>query len=195
MLSERVQLMTVDEYLAFEEGSEIKHEYIDGEIYPMTGGKLNHSAIAFNTMFSLGTLLRNQDFRIYTSDMRIRVGETRFVYPDLSVVRGTPQTSDQSTSLLNPTLVVEVTSPSSIDYDRVVKREYYSNVPSLQAYLVIDQHRVLVEMYTRAEVGWHLQSFADLESVVSVQALGCDLALGDIYRDIVFGQEAPVDEG
>ena len=112
----------------------------------------------------------------------------------MSVVCGEPETEYKTLTLLNPTLVVEVTSPSSIDYDRGTKRELYGDVPSIAAYLVIDQHRALVELYTRMETGWQLQCFADLDDVVPLEALDCDLPLREIYRDIVFEPEARTED-
>ena len=191
MIPERIQQMTVAEYLAFEEGSEIKHEYIDGELYPMTGGTLNHGTIIASTIVALGTRLRTSNCRVISSDMRIRISPTRYVYADISVVCGEPATEYKSLTLLNPTLVVEVTSPSSIDYDRVIKRDYYETISSVQAYLVIDQHRALVELYTRAEGGWLLQRFSDLDAEVPLAPLNCDLPLADIYDGITFDAAEP----
>ena len=194
MVIERVHQMTVAEYLAFEESSDIKNEFIDGELYPMTGGSLNHSRIIMNAGIEIGLRLRDTDCAVLSSDMRVRVGPARFVYPDLSVVCGEPETEYNTLTLLNPTLVVEVTSPSSIDYDRGTKRKLYGDVPSIAAYLVIDQHRALVELYTRIETGWQLQCFADLDDVVPLEALDCDLPLREIYRDIAFEPEARTED-
>ena len=191
MIPERIQQMTVAEYLAFEEGSEIKHEYIDGELYPMTGGTLNHSTIMMNVGGALWQRLRGTDCQALSSDMRIRISPTRYVYPDVSVVCGEPATEYKSLTLLNPTLVVEVTSPSSIDSDRVIKRDFYETISSVQAYLVIDQHRALVELYTRAEGGWLLQRFSDLDAEVPLAPLNCDLPLADIYDGITFDAAEP----
>ena len=150
MAIESIRQMTVAEYFAYEEKSEIKHEYIDGEIYPMTGGTLKHAAIIANTSGELRQRLKGAKCTVLSSDMRIRVSPSRYVYPDVSVVCGDPVTDDKSITLFNPTMIAEVTSPSTVDYDGVIKRDYYETIPSIQAYLVIDQHRVLVELYTRS---------------------------------------------
>ncbi len=194
MVIERVHQTTVAEYLAFEESSDIKNEYIDGELYPMTGGSLNHSKIIARLITALGIRLAETNCDVLSSDMRVRVGPSRFVYPDVSVICGEPETEYKTLTLLNPTLVVEVTSPSSIDYDRGTKRELHGDVPSIAAYLVIDQHRALVELYTRMETGWQLQCFADLDDVVPLEALDCDLPLREIYRDIAFEPEARTED-
>ena len=144
-----------------------------------------------NTIIALGNRLSASTCQVHSSDMRIRVSPSRYVYPDLSVVCGEAATDDQSMTLLNPILIAEVTSPSSIDYDRVIKRDYYEMVRSIQAYLVIDQHRVLVELYMRREGGWFLQRFSDLDAAVPLAPLDCDLPLADIYHGIQFEEEDP----
>ena len=187
MVTDRVHQMTVEEYLAFEVGSEIKNEYIDGEIYAMTGGTGKHSSITINTIIAIGIQLRSSDCSLHSSDMRIKVGPSRYVYPDLSAVCGKATYDDDSaTTLLNPVLAIEVTSPSSIDYDRGSKREFYGDVRSIDAYIVVDQHRAQVELYTRSEPGWHIQSFSDLDDEVPLVALDCSLPLTEVYRGVTF---------
>ncbi len=179
------QMMTVADYLEWEERQEIKHEYIDGEIIEMTGGTLKHTRIKTNIGGMLYALL---DFSIYVlcnSDLRVRVSPTRYVYPDFSVVRGEPRMEDEEElTLLNPVLVVEVISPSSETRDRVDKREYYFDVPSIEAYLIVDQERVRAELYTRADNGWRLQEFSSLDDVIPLTMLNCDLPLAQVYRGL-----------
>ena len=174
--------MTVEEFLDFAERSEHRHEYIDGEPVRLRPEKLDHFVICANVTFSLGRQRADNDCEVLGSGMLVKVDETRLLAPDLSVVRGEPQTECDTRLLLNPILVVEVTSPSSADYDRVSKRQFYADVPSIQAYLIVDQHRVLVELYTRSETGWHIQCFSDLRDDVPLPALECSLPLREIYR-------------
>ena len=184
--------LSVQEYLAWEAENEIKHEYIDGEVFAMSGGTSKHSRVAANVIGAIYRKLRDSICFAHTSDMRVKVAEDRYVYPDLSVVCGKEQFDDESeTSLLNPILVVEVTSPSSIERDRFIKRDFYRLVASIQAYLVIDQHRVCAELYSRADVGWLLQVFTDLDDVIPLAMLNCELPLADIYRGISFGESPP----
>ncbi len=182
----KIRQMTVEEYLAFDEASEIRNEYIDGAIIPMTGGTGNHSAIIASIIARLIYQLEDSDCLVRSSDMRIRIDETTYVYPDASVVCGESLFEDKNeTILLNPTVVVEVTSPSSIAYDHIEKAAYYDAVPSIQGYLVLDQTRVFAECYSRAEAGWHRQEFSSPDDVISLDPLGCSLALAQIYRGIV----------
>ncbi len=177
--------LSVEEYFIFDAESEIKHEYIDGEIYAMTGGTGNHSRITANTIAAIVRQLDNSSCFVFSSDLRIKVSKSRYVYPDLSAVCGEAvYQDDNELTLLNPILVVEVTSPTSIEYDRVTKRDFYREVASIQAYLVIDQHRIYAELFTRAEARWLLQVFMDTSDEIPLTMLNCNLPLANVYRGI-----------
>ena len=191
MVIERLQQMSVEEFLDFAESSKDQYEYIDGEPYQLTAGKLNHFRIINSVLFLLNNRLQDTDCEAIASGMLVKAGETRLVAPDVSVVCGEPETESDTRLLLNPILVVEVTSPSSFDHDRVSKRQYYRDAPAIQAYLVVDQHRALVELYTRSETGWHIQCFSDLGDEVPLAALACSLPLRDIYQRIEIEEEPP----
>ena len=142
-------------------------------------------------IISLGNRLEGASCRVHTSDMMLKVSDDKYLYPDVSVVCGAPEYEDESRlALVNPILVVEVTSPSSSQDDRGSKRESYLRMPSVCAYLVIDQHRVNVEQYERADVGWRLQVFTRLEDVIKLEALEIELPLARVYRDIALGEQA-----
>ncbi|MCY3778721.1 MAG: Uma2 family endonuclease [Chloroflexi bacterium] len=191
MAIDSIRQMTVEEYFAFDEASEYKNEYIDGEVYPMTGGTAYHAEIMLNVGFALRLRLRGGDFHFYSSAMRIRVSPARYVYPDVSVVRGEPELDEQAINLFNPTLVAEVTSPTSAEYDRGEKLGYYQSIASLQIYLVIDQQQPLVELYERHDDGLRLREFSGLDAIVPLEALGCDLPLAEIYAGVQFEEEDP----
>ena len=182
-------LFSVEEYLAFEAASEFKHEFIDGVIYDMTGGTFHHSRIKVNITVELGIQLRNSDYVVCNSDMSVKVGESRYVYPDMSVVHGQPQLEENDTTLLNPVLAVEVTSPASFDYDRQLKLGYYRALSSLELYLIVDQHQFLAELHTREEDGWLLQTYSDINAIIPLDAIGCRLPLSEIYRGIIFSDD------
>lgn len=178
---------TAEEFLAFEAESEFKHELIDGEVYDMSGGTGEHSQIAANIIRTLGNLLETSSCRVNTSDMMLKVRDDRYLYPDASVVCGQPEYEDDSRlALVNPILVVEVTSPSSAEADRGAKRESYMQMPSVQAYLVIDQHRIYAELYERAAVGWRMQVFASVDDVITLENLNVQLPLALIFRGVTF---------
>ncbi len=186
MVIEDIRQMTVEEYFAFDEASEYKNEYIDGEVLPMTGGTAYHAEIMLNLSFALGLRLRGGDFHFYSSAMRVRINPKRYLYPDLSVVCGVPSTDARAINLFNPTLVAEVTSPSTAYYDRGEKLRYYQSIPSLRVILIIDQLEALIGAYLRHEEGWLLRKYSDLDAVIPLPALGCDLPLAEVYAGIDF---------
>lgn len=180
-----IRQMTVEDYIAFDEASEFKNEYIDGEIIPMTGGTGNHAAIIANTIGSLFVALADSGCIVRSSDMRVSIDESRYVYPDVSVVCGEAAfENERQVTLLNPTVVVEVTSPASMTYDLVDKLGFYAAVPSIKGYLILDQERVYANWHRRAENGWHLQQFNSLEDAIPLEPLGCDLPLSQVYRGV-----------
>ena len=179
-----VQLLTVEQYLELEDESEIRHEYIDGEIYPMPGGTLNHDVITMNVTGALGAQLMDSHCRLHTSNMRVGVSPTRYVYPDLSAACGEAETQHGTTTLLNPIFVVEVLSPTSIERDRELKAELYGAVHSIQGYLILDQERVFAQWHTRAESGWRVRQFTELADEIELTPLGCTLTLEAAYRGL-----------
>lgn len=180
-----IQQLTVEQYLAFDEASDIQHEFIDGELIPMPGGSGPHNLIAASATTVLGVALRDRECYVFASQMRVEIDDRKYLFPDVSVVCGEPVYGDDNkVILLNPTVVVEVTSPSSIERDRVTKLELYGAVPSIQGYLILDQERVFAQWYTRADGGWHLGQFSNLSDVIELEPLGCTLRLADVYRGL-----------
>ena len=186
MAIESIRQMTVEEYFAFDEASEYKNEYIDGEVIPMTGGTAYHAEIMWNLGFALGLRLSGGDFHFYTSAMRVSVSPLRYLYPDLSIVSGEPELDERAINLFNPTLVAEVISPATANRDRGFKRAQYHRIPSLQVYLVIEQFKPQVEVDSRQDSIWKLHEYAGLDATIPLPALGCDLPLAEIYARIAF---------
>ena len=186
MVIEDIRQMTVEEYFAFDEASEYKNEYIDGEVFPMTGGTLHHSAIMANTIGELWQRLKGSNCRLFSSAMRVRINPRRYLYPDLSVVCGAPSTDARAINLFNPTLVAEVTSPPTAYYDRGEKLRYYQSIPALQVILIIDQLEALIGAHLRHDGGWLPREFRGLGANVPLPALGCDLPLAEVYAGIDF---------
>ncbi len=182
-----IRHMTVEEYLAFDEASEITNEYIDGTVIPMTGVTGDHAALVASVIGTLGNTLGDSDCTLLANTMRVRIDDTKYVYPDASVVCGDPEFEHESeVTLRNPTVVVEVTSPSSLARDHVDKVTYYGAVPSIQCYLILDQERVFAECYSRAEDGWRLRQYSSLDDVIPLEPLACSLPLARVYRGMVF---------
>jgi Uma2 family endonuclease len=185
--------VTPEEYLAGERLAEIKSEYYDGEIFAMSGGTREHSLIAANVIAELGSQLRESPCEVHTSDMRVQVAEGGpDTYPDVSVVCGEAEFADaEKDTLLNPTMIVEVLSPSTEAWDRGGKFERYQQMVSLQEYVLIAQDRPRVERYMRQGDGqWLLTVTIGLESVLSLPSIECVLALAEVYRKVTFPEDA-----
>lgn len=189
---------TPEEYLALDRAAACKSEYHAGEIFAMAGGSDSHDTIIVNLTVSLGTQVRGGPCRLSTADMRVHIpGADRYTYPDLTVVCGERQFADgRRDVLLNPTLVVEVLSPTTEAYNRGEKAQAYRQLPSLQEHLLIAQDRPHVEQYTRQPDGrWLLSEADDLAAVLHLASIGCDLALADVYEGVRFEPTAPPDTG
>ncbi len=187
MASAAVQTyLTPEEYLAFERKATTKHEYLNGQIVAMSGASFAHNFITVNIATSLNIQLMEGECRVATSDMRVKVTQIdSYFYPDVVVVCGEPRAEDDTfDTLLNPTLIVEVLSPSTEGYDRGKKFEHYQQIASLKDYILISQDEVHVEYYYRQENEWLQTEFVELEDVLSLFSIGCELRLSDIYRRV-----------
>src|SRR6185295_7731370 len=180
--------ITPEEYLAAERAAEYKNEYVNGEIFAMTGASRKHNLIAGNIAGELRQQLKGKPCEVYPGEMRVKAAAARsYVYPDVVVVCEDPQFEDAYLdTLLNPTLVVEVLSKSTESYNRLAKAAYYRTIESLVEYLLIAQEEYRVEQYVKQTGGhWLLSDVVSLESTVDLQAIGCSLALRDIYDRVV----------
>lgn len=183
--------LTPAEYLAFERESEVRHEYIDGEIYAMAGGSFEHSLIIGNLIRELGTALKGRHCFVCPTDMRIRIAaSTRYTYPDVAVVCGEPRfEGDRRDILLNPLVIVEVLSESTERYDRGAKFAHYRTLPSLADYVLVSQTEPLVEHFHHtADGGWVLHVFAGGDAL-TLASLDCSIPIAEIY-DKVFDRPA-----
>lgn len=174
---------TAADYLAQERLSETKHEYYDGEIFAMSGANAKHNVIVINVGATLHQQLKPRPCRVYASDLRVKLA-TSFVYPDVSVVCGPPRFADAD-NLLNPTLIVEVLSPSTADHDQGGKFARYRQLESLQDYVLIEQERVTLLHYHRQDARhWLLTELFDPEGVLELTGIGCTLAVAEVYAKV-----------
>lgn len=183
------QHWTATQYLAFERDSDEKHEFFDHDVYLMTGASENHNLIVANLIISLGTQLRGTPCKLYPSDMRVCIAALdSYTYPDVSVVCGEAAFEDERRdSLLNPTLLIEVLSPSTEKYDRGRKFRLYRALDSLQDYLLISQTNFHVEYFQLQPNGhWMLIEAEEPTAIVELPSIRAALTLNDIYDRIVF---------
>jgi Uma2 family endonuclease len=174
-----------------ERQTDFKSEYLDGQIIAMGGASESHNLIASNVLASLHLQLRQRPCRVYQSDLRVRVNPNRlYSYPDVVVVCGKAQfEDDELDTLLNPTLIVEVLSKSTEEFDRGEKFRRYRTLVSLQEYLLIAQQECRLEQYTRQPDGsWRLVEFDQLSDRVSLSSIDCHLLLADVYEKVTVGR-------
>ncbi|MFZ4826801.1 MAG: Uma2 family endonuclease [Phototrophicaceae bacterium] len=177
---------TEAEYHALQNGSERKFEYLDGEIVARVGASEAHILICMNLYAHLHSQLKGSDCLAFSSDLRVKIQpNTSYVYPDLTVVCGQRlYTIEQA--LLNPTLIIEVLSPSTAQYDRTVKRALYQQLPSLRAYLMIAQDQALIEVIERAEqLTWTTHQWGGLDHVGTLPSLGLSFPSQVIYENVL----------
>jgi Uma2 family endonuclease len=178
--------MSPEEYLAFERGSADKHEYVDGEIFPMSGGTYEHSLLASNVARELGNALADRPCDVHGPDMRIKVAATnRFFYADASVVCGEPVFADDARdNVLNPKVVVEVLSDSTERYDRGEKFAHYRRIEALREYVLVSQSEPLVEHFSRQADGtWLYRALGPGDELV-LPSLGCAVSVDRIYLKV-----------
>ncbi len=177
-----LQRLSAAEYLALEREAETKSEFWNGEIFAMAGASREHNLIAMAVGAAIYPQLKGCE--LYGSDMRVRVPATDlYTYPDLVIVCEPPRFDEADVdTLVNPTFLVEVLSPSTEDYDRGRKPAHYRTIPSLAGYLLIAQDRVHVELVTRQSDGrWLLTEVEDPNAVLELPLSGARLAVADLY--------------
>lgn len=181
--------VTIDEYLSLEESSELRHEYIDGEVLAMTGGSRKHNRIAGNVLRALGERLDEKGCELYINDVRVKIQDTgAYMYPDVVIVCGEEDVDDyRGEHLLNPIILIEVLSESTESYDRGMKWAHYKRIQSLQEYLVVSQSHPYVEQYTRLEDNsWRYVTYEGLDDTIDLSSVALELSMRALYRKVTW---------
>ncbi|MSP62899.1 MAG: Uma2 family endonuclease [Myxococcales bacterium] len=178
------QRMTYAEYLAAEDKSETKHEYLRGEVFAMAGGTLEHSRLAVNMASELRNALGGRPCVVFNSDARVLIAATdRSTYPDLSVVCGKVETAQvDGNAITNPVVIVEVLSDPTEAEDRGEKFAHYRHLPSLRDYVLVSQRTARIEVYRRENDFWAFTE-AGPGGAVRLVSLDLSLAVDAVYRD------------
>jgi Uma2 family endonuclease len=182
-----LRTFTDEEYLAIERKARDKSELIAGHIYAMAGASPAHAAITANVIVAFGSQLKGKPCTVYTNDLKVKIGRGGdYYYPDLTIVCGQPIFHDEHQDILvNPTVIVEVLSPSTEADDRGRKWLRYQQIEGLTDYLKVAQSEPLLEHYSRQPVGnWQYESCADLTETLTI--LNCCLPLADVYEKVDF---------
>ena len=192
-------LFTVEEYLTFERASEERHEYLNGVIYAMAGESPNHGRLCVNLTTTLARQLRGSPCEAFVNNTKVRCGPYRphtlkgfYAYPDLVVVCGPAQYHDQRQDvLLNPTVLIEVLSPSTATWDRSEKLQRYRRwLPTLTDYVLVAQDAPIVEHYHRLAPGrWTFDTLEGLEAVLDLESIGWTVPLHEVYERVEFAPE------
>ena len=188
--AEQPKYRSVEEYLAFEEHSLTKSEYIDGWIRTMTGATFRHVRVATNSLVALGVRLKNKPCMPLGSDMKLRIdreGTKRFYYPDVQVV--CQPNAPSSVFQDQPVLIIEVLSPSTRRYDLDEKMTAYLTIPSLECYIALEQHQPMAIVLRRANGGFLRQTIEGIDETVDLPFLGSSLPMREIYEGIEFTAE------
>ena len=193
MLTQTQQsLSTLEEYRKLEETADFRSEYHDGEIIPITGGTINHNRIIRNLGRVLGNLVQGKQYEIFLSDLRLWIPTyRRGFYPDVMAIAGKPiLNEDRKDEVLNPSLIVEVLSNSTSDFDRGKKFRFHRSIPALREYLLINQYEYSVEQYVKNESEkWLFQEYEGADVNVSLVSLEVEMSMSDIYEGVIFEDE------
>lgn len=184
-LAKAYPVFSVENYLEFERVQIERHEFLDGSVYAMAGESPNHSTICFNLDTIVGLQLRGKNCRGFSPNMKIATNEKGlYSYPDLAVICGQPTFYDGTKDVItNPTVIVEVLSPSTESYDRGEKFLRYTNrIETLKNYILISQDKPSIEIYSRQENdGWEKFEVAGLESSLKIDSIECEIRLAELY--------------
>jgi Uma2 family endonuclease len=186
---------SLSEYFALEEANrEVKYEYLNGDVVAMAGAQPEHNSICTNLITTLTNSIRRKKkpCRVYPSDQRVKSelkasGKLGYFYPDVTVVCGKPEFADDTPrTLLNPTVVIEVLSDSTYQYDFNEKRLYYALQESVQEMLFINYEKLGVVLVSRDGEAWRIADYQSLKDKIVLRSIGIELPMKEVYRDVSF---------
>ena len=189
------QPIPAQDYLKGEQTAKRKHEFVNGVVYAMAGGTVQHNRIASNATVVVGSLLRGQKCQVFNSDMKVRVRTsqgTRFYYPDLSVI--CQSNADGDSFHDSPIVIVEVISESTRRIDEYEKRDAYLSIASLAVYILVEQTSAAALVYRRIDSGFDREVYTGLETIVPLPEIDCKLAIKDLYENVEFTTTVADDE-
>jgi Uma2 family endonuclease len=182
--------MTFEEYLVWELDQDIRYEYINGEVFAMTGGTIPHNDLALNLYTALRPHLRPRGCRVNVSDVKVQVTpKSPYFYPDL-IVSCHPDDLNARKFIQNPTLIVEVLFPSTSNKDREEKFRYYLTMPSLQEYILIDSEKIYVERYSRGEGRMWLYYPYTTGDIITLSSVEFELPIELLYENVGLERES-----
>lgn len=181
--------LSIEDYLKQEEKADFKSEYINGNINPMAGGTVNHNQIAGNIYAELHYTFKKRDYRVYMGDVRLWIPENNiFTYPDIMVIEGDPiYYENRKDTILNPSLIIEVLSPSTENYDKEGKFSAYRTIQGFSEYILVSQTKIYGEKFTKTDIKtWLFQEFYEEDEAITIQLENISLQFDDIYHKVNF---------
>jgi Uma2 family endonuclease len=189
-IPQQPQKMTIEEYLEWEPDQDVRYEYVNGELFAMTGGTIPHNDIALNLYRTLYPHLRSRGCRANVSDVKVQVSpKSPYYYPDV-IVSCDPQDLNARKFIQNPKLIAEVLSPGTSGKDRGEKFTSYLTIPTLQEYILIDSEKISVERYCRGEGRmWLYYPYTD-DEIITLSSIEFEFPIELLYEGVVFETEA-----
>ena len=186
-----LKYITPEDFLTAERLAIQKHEYFKGEVFAMSGASIPHNVIAVNCITELGSKLKGKKCRPYGSDLRVHIPKNSlYTYPDISIICGDVETTDDKfDTATNPSVIIEILSASTRNYDKGQKFDLYRDIESLREYILIDSEQIKVDKFYRNEDNsWLLTEYKTIESSFLVTTVDVKLLLADIYFDVKFSE-------
>ena len=179
------------EFLEWERKQELKHEYADGEVLAMSGASINHNRIASNIIIDVGSFLKDKYCDIFGSDLRVSVKKgNSYFYPDATIICDEPEFDDEKIkdTLQNPSVIFEILSSSTEDYDIGKKMMFYMQIESLQQYINIDSKGIYVRVMTRRaeEKTWKFDEYSAVDDKILVHTINFVIIVADLYKGVKF---------
>ena len=176
------QIMSVEEYIAFEETSEVRHEYFNGKIYEMPGTTDFHNLICGNIYILLRQLFRGTDAGVFTENVKMQITDEKYTYPDVFLTNDERDLQSRTIKKY-PSVIIEVLSDKTRVYDKTDKFILYQKMSSLKHYLTVEPEKPLVEVYSIQEDGtWEVETFTLISETINLTSLNIELKMTDIYQ-------------
>lgn len=186
-VSYQKKYITEEEYLEMEEAALEKHEYYNGEVFAMSSVKIPHTTISMNLLSSMLPNLKRKPCKPFNSDQRLYIKKRGiFTYPDLFVVCGKPETrNNDNYNVMNPSVIIEILSPSTKNYDRTTKFAFYRDIPSLKEYILVDSQMINIEVFSiNDNQTWEGKEYNSINDSLHIQTILLSIPLADIYEDV-----------
>ncbi len=183
----KYNFITPEEYLARERVSLTKNEYFKGEMFALSGASLEHNEIFSNLFGILTTSLKGKSCKPYGSDLRVNIAnDSLYTYPDISIICGPPETTDEhKDTVINPSVIIEILSKSTKDYDRGGKFNLYRNSLTLREYILVDSTTISVELFSRnTKNSWNLVEYKTINDFFKIEAIDLKILLKDVYENV-----------